>query len=122
MGASNVSGIKIGTVSDFKVSDSLFMSAFSLGEVDQPPRVLRVFPPVYPFDAKRDNIQGRVMLRFVVDLDGLAKEAEVVEAEPEGVFEDAALKAVEKYKFRPAVKNGKIVTCIARLPILFQLD
>ncbi len=114
--------IKIGTVRDFKVSNSLFMSAFSLTEVDQPPRAIRTFPPQYPYIARRDNIQGRVILKFVVDTDGLAKEAEVEASEPKGVFDEAALKALERYRFKPAVKNGKPVMCIVRLPISFQLN
>jgi len=121
-GGSGVGGIKIGMVSDFKISDSLFMSAFNLNEVDQPPRVVRVFPPQYPFIAKRDNIEGKVMLRFVVDTDGNAKEAEVVTGEPEGVFDEAALKAVERYKFKPAMKAGKPVNCIVKLPISFTME
>jgi protein TonB len=121
MGTGNIGSIEIGVVQDFSISDSLFMSAFQMTEVDQPPRVLRVFPPQYPYVAKRDNIEGRVVLRFVVDVDGLAKESKIVVAQPEGVFEEAAFKALERYKFRPAIKNGKPVTCIVNLPITFRL-
>lgn len=121
MGAGGISGIEIGMVSDFRISDSLFMSAFRLTEVDQPPRVLRVFPPQYPYRAKRDGIEGHVMLKFVVDVNGLARESRVVEAEPEGIFEESALRALERYRFRPAVKNGKPVSCIVNLPVSFQL-
>ena len=119
-----IGGIKIG-VQSFNVSDSLFMSAFNMNEVDQPPRVIRAFPPQYPYLAKRDNITGRIVLKFVVDVDGTAKEAEVVQAEPPEVmdiFQEAALKAVERYKFKPAVKNGKDVLCIVKLPIVFNLE
>jgi protein TonB len=122
MSGSAIGGIKIGMVQNFNISDSLFMSAFNLNEVDQPPRTLRAFPPQYPYLAKRDNIQGKVVLRFVVDADGNAKEAEVVSSTPAGVFDDAALKAVERYKFKPAVKNGKPVNCIVKLPISFTLE
>jgi len=119
-----IGGIKIG-MQTFNVSDSLFMSAFNMNEVDQPPRPIRTFPPQYPYIAKRDNINGRVVVKFVVDVDGLAKEPEVVRAEPPEVleiFQDAALKAVERYKFKPAVKNGKDVLCIVLLPIVFELE
>jgi protein TonB len=121
MGSGTIGGIEIAMVSDFEVSDSLFMSAFRLTEVDQPPRPVRTFPPQYPYIAKRDNIEGRVMLKFVVDTDGLAKEPRVEESVPEGVFDEAALKALERYRFRPAIKNGKTVLCIVRLPISFRL-
>jgi protein TonB len=122
---SGIGGIQISMNQDFNVSDSLFMSAFNMSEVDQPPRPMRTFPPNYPYLAKRDNITGRLVLKFVVDVDGLAKEAEVLRAEPPEVleiFRDAALKAIERYKFKPAVKNGKDVICIAILPIAFNLE
>lgn len=122
MGTGSIGGIEIDVVSDFKVSDSLFMSAFTPTQVDQPPRAIRTFPPQYPYLAKRDNIEGRVMLKFVVDTDGLPRETQVEESEPEGVFDEAAMKALERYRFKPAIKNGKAVLCIVRLPISFQLD
>jgi len=125
MSGSGIGGVQISMVDNFNVSDSLFMSAFNMNEVDQPPRVLRAFPPRYPYLASRDNITGRIVLKFVVDVDGTAKEAEVVKAEPPEVlelFQEAALKAVERYKFKPAVKNGKDVLCIVRLPIVFELE
>jgi protein TonB len=122
MGSGIIGGIEIDMVSDFEVSDSLFMSAFRLTEVDQPPRAVRTFPPQYPYLAKRDNIEGRVMLKFVVDTDGLAREPQVEESEPEGVFDEAALTALDRYKFRPAIKNGRAVLCIVRLPISFRLN
>jgi len=49
---------------DFKVSDSLFVSAFNLNEVDQPPRLIRAVNPRYPFEAAQKGIEGRVTLRL----------------------------------------------------------
>jgi outer membrane biosynthesis protein TonB len=65
------------------------------------------------------------VLRFVVDVDGLAKEAEVLRAEPpevEEIFSGHALKALKRYKFKPAVKDGKKVLCTAILGISFNLE
>jgi protein TonB len=67
------------------------------------------------------NIEGKVVVRVVIDKEGFPREAEVLSAEPEGVFEEAALKSIDGYKFRPAVKNGKNVDCIARIPVIFKL-
>lgn len=120
-----IGGIKISGLinkNDFDISDSLFVSAFNLNEVDQPPRVLRSMMPRYPFEARQKGVEGRVTLRFVVDKDGKAQEPQVVTGEPEGVFDDSALAAVVKYKFRPAYKNGEPVDCIVKLPIVFTLN
>lgn len=122
MGNSAIGAIEIAMVSDFEISESLFMSAFRMTEVDQKPRTIRTFPPQYPYLAKRDGIEGRVVLKFVVDTDGLPRETEVEESVPEGIFDEAAVKALNRYRFRPAIKNGNAVLCIVRLPISFRLD
>ena len=108
--------------SDFVVSDSLFLTAFKPIEVDQPPRLLRAMLPQYPSDALKKGIEGRVMLRFVVDCHGKVQEPQVLQAEPEGIFEASALAAVVKYRFKPAMKGGKAVDCIVKLPIGYDLN
>lgn len=107
--------------SEFSVSSSLFVSAFNLNEVDQEPKIIRMIQPRYPFDAKQKGINGKVLLRFVVSADGTVVEPHVVKSEPENVFDQAALDAVIKYKFRPAKKGGKAVDCIVKLPISFDV-
>lgn len=122
---SSIDGIQISQVQDFEVSTSLFTSAFTASEVDQPPRAIRTFSPQYPYLASRDNIAGRIVLKFVVDVDGLAKEAVVLRAEPPEVleiFREPALKALGRYKFKPAVKNGKEVMCTAVQGISFNME
>jgi TonB family protein len=94
---------------------------FELSEVDTPPGVLKAFPPSYPSTAKLENIEGRVVLRFVVDTDGKAKEPEVVESEPEGVFEESAMKAVGQYEFEPATLDREQVACIVTMPIAYKV-
>lgn len=95
---------------------------YTAGEVDQAPRVLRSFHPQYPYLATRDGIEGWVVLRFVVDTDGVAGNVTVSAAEPEGIFEEAAMKAVVRYKFKPALKNGDAVNCIVTQRMQFSLD
>ena len=110
---------------DFEVSDSLFVSAFNLNEVDQQPRVVRQIPPRYPFDAQQKGIEGRVIVRFVVDSTGKVMEPEIKRVEPEeveGYFEEAALDCIKKFKFRPAMKGGKPVDCIVNLPLKFSVS
>ncbi len=110
---------------DFEVSDSLFVSAFNLNEVDQKPRVIRSVPPRYPFEAQQKGIEGRVTVRFVVDSTGQAQEPEIAKVEPkevEGIFEESALAVIKRYKFRPAMKGGKAVDCIVNLPIKYSVS
>jgi len=94
---------------------------FTPGQVDRRPRVLKPVTPIYPHQATINGIEGRVVLRFIVDEKGEVKEPEVVKAEPEGVFEEAALAAIVKYKFIPAMIGKKNVKCIAVMPIGFEI-
>lgn len=101
---------------------SLFDTAFNLANIDQPPKILSASMPRYPFTAKKEGIEGRVVLKLVVDSNGNAQEPVVVKSEPEGVFDKAALESISNYRFKPAVKNGKNVACIVRLPIKFVIQ
>ena len=109
---------------DFKVTESLFASALTLKEVDKRPRPVRQFEPRYPFDAQQKGIEGRIIIKLVVDSTGMPKEPEIDEVEPkevEGVFDEAALACIMKFKFSPAMKGGKSVNCIVRVPFTFSV-
>lgn len=61
---------------------------------------------VYPRRAQARGIEGFVVVEFVVTKTGAVKNAVVVSASPEGVFERAALDAVVKFKYKPRVVDG----------------
>ena len=46
-------------------------------------------------------------MEFTVTVQGSVKEPFVVEANPEGIFERAALEAVSKFKYKPRVVNNE---------------
>lgn len=100
---------------------AVFSKGQTLSEGNQPPRVIEASQPIYPLGAKEEKIEGKVVLKFVVATDGLAKEPEVVTATPVDIFESAALDAIELYKFEPAKMNGTPVDCIVYMPIVFEL-
>lgn len=56
--------------------------------------------PVYPEHAREQGIEGSVTLIYNVAADGRVTEVEVHSAEPEGVFEEAALEAVRSWRYR----------------------
>lgn len=61
---------------------------------------------VYPRRAQSRGIEGFVIVEFVVTKTGAVSQAIVVKAEPEGVFDRAALDAVAKFKYKPRVVDG----------------
>ncbi|EGB14629.1 TonB family protein [Pseudodesulfovibrio mercurii] len=89
---------------------------------DQPPRVLTRLDPYYPASARRTGTQGHVLVRALVDEYGRVTETEVVESEPAGVFDEAALKAVRGWTFAPARRRGEPVAVRIDIPIRFRLD
>lgn len=63
-------------------------------------------PAEYPKKALKKCIEGNVVVRFVVTTEGTTTDIEVVSSRPEGVFEKAAIAAVEKWRFEPRVLKG----------------
>ncbi len=58
--------------------------------------------PEYPRAAERRGVEGSVTVLFTVAADGTVSAVEVVTATPPGVFDRAALRAVESWRFEPA--------------------
>jgi TonB family protein len=73
--------------------------------------------PIYPPEAEAQHVQGRVKVRLSVALDGTVTDAQVLSAEPPGVFEESVLVAVRQYRFK---KDG--TTYQADQEIVFKLD
>lgn len=99
-----------------------FTGIFGLDEVDQAPSVLRSVQPEYPYSAKRKGQTGVVEVKALVGADGNVQSVSVVKADPKGVFEDAVLVAVRKWKFKPGVKDGQNVPTWVVFPVRFELN
>jgi len=65
--------------------------------------------PAYPPVAFRNGVEGWVELDFTVTEQGTVRDIEVVDAEPGGVFDAAAVAAVAAWRYRPRVVNGRPV-------------
>ncbi|KFN46655.1 energy transducer TonB [Arenimonas metalli] len=65
------------------------------------PRLISAPPPRYPLTAMRRKLEGQVTLEFTVQPDGSVSSPRVVSATPEGVFDEAALVAVSRWRFEP---------------------
>jgi protein TonB len=68
--------------------------------------VLKTTPPDYPPDAVRKHQEGWVEVEFTVMPDGSVANATVVNANPARIFNSAALRAVERWTFKPRTDNG----------------
>jgi protein TonB len=62
---------------------------------------------VYPRRALQRGIEGFVIVEFTVTTTGAVRDPVVVEANPKGIFEQAAMDAALKFKYKPRVVNGE---------------
>lgn len=90
-------------------------AAVDLGGIDLGPSsdgdylpLVRV-QPQYPRRAQERGIEGFVIVELTVAADGTVPPESIVvlQAEPKGYFERAAIKAAQKFKYKPKVINGK---------------
>lgn len=87
------------------------------------PSVFRDVKPVrkvrvaYPPEAEQQHIQGSVKVRLSVDGEGNVTDAQVLTADPPGVFDEAVLTAVKQYKFK---KDG--TSYQADQLVVFKID
>ncbi len=56
--------------------------------------------PIYPRKAQRRGVEGWVLLNFTIEKSGKLKNANILEASPEGYFEKATLSMVNSYNMR----------------------
>jgi len=83
--------------------------------------VLHCVPPRYPSRAEARGIEGWVRLEITVSPAGTVSAARVVDANPKGVFDRAALEAVRQWRFKPAFKEGRAVEQQADQTVRFRL-
>lgn len=79
--------------------------------------------PAYPRRAAERGIEGWVTVEFTVTEDGTVADPFVLEAEPEKIFNRAAIKAVLRFKYKPKVVNG-VAQAVegVRTRFTFQMD
>jgi protein TonB len=95
---------------------------YDMAMVDNPPRLKHYNPPIYPPRAKGQGIEGKVFVRCVVSAGGKVLNTRIIQADPVGYFEKAALKSIKKWTFIPAKIQGKRVAVSVDIPLTFSLD
>jgi protein TonB len=109
-------------VSSATLSEQVELFIFEIGDLDEPPRPLARLKPIYPPHARMRGIEGVVSVEFVVGADGAVRDVTVAQAEPPGVFDRAAVRAIEGWRFVPGKKKGQSVAARVRQKVAFRLD
>jgi protein TonB len=79
--------------------------------------------PDYPPRAQSRGIEGWVLIQFTITAAGTVRDAKVIDASPKGYFEDAALKAIARWRYNPKVQEGVAVERVGvRVRLSFNME
>jgi TonB family protein len=78
--------------------------------------------PQYPRGALKRGIEGSVIVRFTIDARGAVRDAAVEHSSPPGMFDRAALRAIQSTRYQPRTEDGVAVeTPTTRKRFTFQM-
>lgn len=78
--------------------------------------------PDYPATSRRLGEEGRVLMKVLVSADGAADDVQIEKSSGSERLDDAAMKAVKRWRFIPAKKNNQGMSAYVIVPIKFSLD
>jgi periplasmic protein TonB len=77
----------------------------------------------YPDDAVNNEIQGTVIVQFIVDKEGNVSDVQAISGPDNGGLREEAMRVIKKSgKWTPAVQNGRQVKSYKKQPIVFKLE
>lgn len=85
----------------------------------QAARLVHQEAPRYPDEAKRDHIQGKVIIHAIIAKDGSVREASVIEGVC--VLAEPALTAVKNWRYQTTKLNGMPVEVDTTITVVFTL-
>ena len=94
--------------------------AYHIGGEVSAPTLISKSEPEYSEEARKAKYSGTVMLKIIVDVNGLPRDIKVVH--PLGLgLDEKAIEAVMKWRFRPGMKGGHAVPVEAVVEVAFRL-
>lgn len=77
--------------------------------------------PQYPFLLRRNGVEGRAEVTFTVGTDGIPGNMRCT-SNTQPLFAAAAINALRRWRFLPALKDGKAVPATITVPLAFTLS
>jgi TonB family protein len=105
---------------DESIFDVRSNSPSEIISVQELPIPINTPDPVYPDLARSQGVEGEVRVRAFITKDG--KVSEVVVVDGNWVLHEAAIAAVKKWTFKPALQQHKPVPVWVEIPLEFSLD
>lgn len=84
-------------------------------------RMISAVAPAYPMESRRKREQGTVVLSLILDLAGRVSSISVARSSGFDRLDDAALKAVRKWRWAPITRGGQPVMVKGEVEIPFVL-
>lgn len=108
-------------IADFKFSPMPNQESEPFVAWDRMPVLTKAFTPSYPSLARDAGIEGKVLLRVTIGSDGLVEKASVIRSDVTPAMEKAAISAVMRFVFEPAMQQSIPVRSLMAVPVWFRL-
>lgn len=119
----DVSDLRSGSDS-LVVDESIFNTqsdaVSDISAVEELPVPINTPAPVYPDLARSGEVEGDVVVQALITREGKVSDVKVVDGN--WVLHDAAITAVKKWTFKPALQQHKPVSVWVEIPLHFTLD
>lgn len=113
-----VSGVLGGVVS--KEDEDITKGAVrAVGEI-KPPRLIKKVEPVYPEEARKERVDGVVILEATTDIKGNVARVKVLRSK-DPLLNQASIDAIRQWKYEPMIIEGKPRGVIFTVTVRFKL-
>lgn len=82
--------------------------------------LIRAVPPIYPINAENNHITGVVVLEALIAKDGRVAKVEAISGPAQ--LRQAAVNAVQQWRYKPAVKDGVPTEFTTRINLNFSVS
>jgi TonB family protein len=90
------------------------------GDFEKPPKLIKKVEPVYPEEAKKEGIQGVVIIEATTDKQGNVIQTKILKSES-SLLNQPAVDALQQWKYEPVYKDGEPVGITFTVTITFKL-
>lgn len=86
-----------------------------------PPELLEFQLPVYPKNLRERDIEGKIILKVLINKEGKVQEIQIFESSGYKMFDHIAIESVWQWRFKPAKKEDRPGESWVLIPINFQI-
>ena len=108
-------------VKNSEIEETLDFTGNNYPDNVNPPELLEFQRPVYPKNLRERDIEGKVILKLLIDKEGKVQEIQIFESSGYKTFDQIAVKSVWQWQFKPARKGNQQRESRVLIPINFQI-